>query len=97
MVTFDICRVAKKLGNERTRDALLYLERIMRNCCIKSRVASWRHSRTRSYARVYKYLLTNTHSRARHLEYARRVKRFNERPALRLINFAGLPCTRVHH
>jgi len=63
----DIRRsVAKrKLGNERVRDALLYLERIMRNRRIKSRMASWRHSRTRSYACAYKYLPTNTHSRVR--------------------------------
>jgi len=63
----DIRRsVAKrKLGNERVRNAFLYLERIMRNRRIKSRMASWRHTRTRSYARAYKYLPTNTHSRVR--------------------------------
>lgn len=87
----------QKLGNERVRDALLYLERIMRNRCIKSRMASWRHSRTRSYARVYKYPPTNTLTRVRDtLNIAKRVKRFNEMPALRLINFAGLSCMRVH-
>jgi len=68
----------------------------MRSHCIKSRVASWRHSRTRSYARVYKYLPTNTHSRAKYFEYARRVKRFNGKLGLRLINFARSPCMRAH-
>lgn len=56
-------REMRKVGNERVRDALLYLERIMRDRCIKSRVAAYsrRQSRTRTCTRVYKYLPTNSH------------------------------------